>query len=235
MRIAVLFFAKRSWRLLFLASLNQEGLTICPPQFIIHSLPMTLEQRISSNFNEHEQVVAASLNLVPAVARAADSLTQTLLADGKILACGNGGSAADAQHLAAELVGRFERERPELRALALSTDTSILTAIGNDYGFDEVFAKQVRAWGQSGDALVVYSTSGNSKNILAAARAAKERGMKIIAFTGKGGGRLGEMLGDEDVHLCVPYSRTARIQEIHLLMSHALCDAIDVSLLGENE
>ena len=157
----------------------------------------------------------------------------TALSNGnKILACGNGGSAADCQHFAAELVGRFERERLPLPALALTTDTSILTAVGNDYGFREVYAKQVQAFGQSGDVLLALSTSGNSANVVAAIEAAVERDMRIIALTGKGGGVMGELMSEADVHICVPHDRTARIQEVHALTIHILCDGIDVALFG---
>jgi D-sedoheptulose 7-phosphate isomerase len=173
--------------------------------------------------------------MAPHIARAAALLTDCLFADGKILACGNGGSAADAQHFAAELVGRFERERPELPAISLSTDTSLLTAVANDYSFEQVFAKQVRALGGKGDVLLAISTSGNSPNVVAAVQAAQEREMRIIALTGKGGGRMGELLAPGDVHLCVPHDRTARIQEVHLLTIHCLCDAIDATLLGDEE
>ena len=171
--------------------------------------------------------------MTPQIARAAALMTDCLLADGKILACGNGGSAADAQHFAAEMVGRFERERPELPAISLATDTSILTAIANDYDFAQVFARQVRALGDAGDILLAISTSGNSGNVVAAVDAAHERGMRIVALTGKGGGRLGELVTADDVHLCVPHTVTARIQEVHLLTIHCLCDAIDASLLGD--
>ena len=160
-------------------------------------------------------------------------MTDCLLTDGKILACGNGGSAADAQHFAAEMVGRFERERPELPAISLATDTSILTAVANDYDFGQVFAKQVRALGRTGDVLLAISTSGNSANVIAAIDAAHEREMRVVALTGKGGGRIGELLTRDDVHLCVPHTVTARIQEVHLLTIHCLCDAIDASLLGD--
>jgi D-sedoheptulose 7-phosphate isomerase len=157
----------------------------------------------------------------------------TALSNGnKILACGNGGSAADCQHFAAELVGRFERERLPLPALALTTDTSILTAVGNDYSYLEIFSKQVQAFGQSGDVLLAFSTSGNSGNVLAAIDAALERDMRIVALTGKGGGAIGKKLTDADVHICVPHDRTARIQEVHLLTIHCLCDGIDVALFG---
>jgi D-sedoheptulose 7-phosphate isomerase len=154
---------------------------------------------------------------------------------GKILACGNGGSAADAQHFAAELVGRFERERKELGAIALTTDSSILTAIGNDYGYDEVFSKQVRALGKPEDILLAISTSGNSKNVILAIEAAQKIGMGVIAFTGRGGGKINQLLKEQNslqnVHLCVPSERTARIQETHLLLLHCLCDGIDHLLL----
>ena len=150
-----------------------------------------------------------------------------------MLACGNGGSAGDAQHFAAELVGRFERERPGLPAISLATDTSILTAVGNDYCYQQVFSKQVQALGQPGDVLLAISTSGNSGNVIAAIEAAHEKDMAVIALTGKGGGRIGAMLSDRDMHICVPHDRTARIQEVHLLVIHCLCDATDVSLLGE--
>jgi len=171
--------------------------------------------------------------LAPAIARAASLMTDCLFSDGKILSCGNGGSASDAQHFSAELVGRFERERPELPAISLSTDTSLLTAVANDYAFEQVFAKQVRALGAKGDVLLAISTSGNSPNIVAAIAAAHEREMRVVALTGKGGGRAGELLVAEDVHVCVPHERTMRIQEVHLLIIHCLCDAIDATLLGD--
>jgi D-sedoheptulose 7-phosphate isomerase len=150
----------------------------------------------------------------------------------KILACGNGGSAADCQHFAAELVGRFERERFPLPALSLATDTSIMTAVGNDYSYRDIFAKQVQAFGKDGDILLAISTSGNSANVLAAVEAALEREMRIVALTGKDGGALGKMLTDADVHINVPHTRTARIQEVHLVTIHCICDGIDVALFG---
>src|SRR5438477_13177595 len=182
----------------------------------------------SANLNQE-----AADTLAPAIARAGSLMTECLFADGKILACGNGGSASDAQHFSAELVGRFERERPELPAISLVTDTSILTAIANDYDFAQIFAKQIRALGDSGHVLLAISTSGNSGNIVAAMDAAHERGMRVIALTGKGGGRMGELATADDVHLCVPHNVTARIQEVHLLTIHCLCDAVDASLLGD--
>ena len=195
---------------------------------------MDFVRRIRAHFADSAELkLAASETMAPHIARAAGLMTDCLLANGKILACGNGGSAADAQHFAAEMVGRFERERPELPAISLSTDTSILTAIANDYDYAQVFAKQVRALGESGDVLLAISTSGNSANVVAAADAARERGMRIVALTGKGGGRIAELLSADDVHLCVPHDVTARIQEVHLLTIHCICDAIDASLLGD--
>jgi D-sedoheptulose 7-phosphate isomerase len=192
-------------------------------------------RRIRGHFADSAQLKLAAVEaLGPDIARAASVMTECLFADGKILACGNGGSAADAQHFAAELVGRFERERPELPAIALSTDTSLLTAIANDYSFEQVFAKSVRALGGKGDVLLAISTSGNSGNVIAAIEAAHAREMRVIALTGKGGGRIGELLRPTDVHLCVPHARTARIQEVHLLMIHCLCDCIDATLLGDD-
>ena len=148
---------------------------------------------------------------------------------------GNGGSAADAQHWAGELVSRFYYDRPGLAAIALTTDTSILTAIANDYAYDVVFSKQVRALGHPGDVLLAISTSGNSRNVIEAIKAAHEHDMTIIALTGKGGGQIGEMLREGDIHLCVPADRTARIQETHILTIHCLCDGIDCLLLGVEE
>ena len=191
-------------------------------------------ERIRAHFAASAQLKQESAPvLAPLIARAAGVLTECLLADGKILACGNGGSAGDAQHFAAEMVGRFERERPELPAISLVTDSSILTAIANDYAFEQVFAKQVRALGAKGDVLLAISTSGNSANVVAAIEAARDREMRVVALTGKGGGRIAGMLGEADVHLCVPHDRTARIQEVHLLTIHCLCDAVDNALLGD--
>jgi D-sedoheptulose 7-phosphate isomerase len=152
-----------------------------------------------------------------------------------VLACGNGGSASDAQHFAAEFVGRFERERPGLAAISLSTDNSILTAIGNDYDFDAVYSKQVQALGAPGDVLLAISTSGNSANVLAAVAAAHAKEMTVIALTGRQGGKLRAQLSETDVLICVPHERTARIQEVHILAVHCICDAVDLQLLGEQE
>ena len=193
-------------------------------------------KRIHEHFADSARVkLDAADAMVPDIARAATLMTEALFADGKILACGNGGSAADAQHFAAELIGRFERERPELPAISLATDTSLLTAVANDYSFEEIFARQVRALGTKGDVLLAISTSGNSGNVVAAVNAAHEREMHVVALTGKGGGRVGELMAAGDVHLCVPHARTMRIQEVHLLVIHCLCDAIDATLLGDDE
>src|SRR5215813_7715598 len=195
---------------------------------------MDTTHRIKAHFSDSAQLKLAVVDtLAPQIARAEALMTECLLADGKILACGNGGSAADAQHFAAEMVGRFERERPELPAISLTTDTSILTAIANDYDFAQVFAKQVRALGAAGDILLAISTSGNSGNVIAAIEAARDRGMRIVALTGKGGGRIGELLTADDVHICVPHTVTARIQETHILSIHCICDVIDANLLGD--
>ncbi len=168
------------------------------------------------------------------VGNAADLMFSVLMQGNKILACGNGGSAADCQHFAAELVGRFEKERLPLPAMALTTDSSIMTAVGNDYSFRDVFTKQVQAFGQPGDLLLAISTSGNSANVIAAIEAAHDREMSVVALTGKGGGAIGQMLTENDVHICVPHDRTARIQEVHLLVIHCICDGIDAALFGED-
>lgn len=189
--------------------------------------------RIQAHFEESAELkLQAAALLAQPISQAVELMFLALSNGNKILACGNGGSAADCQHFAAELVGRFERERLPLPALALTTDTSILTAVGNDYSFQEVFSKQVQAFGQSGDVLLALSTSGNSANVLAAVEAALERDMRVVALTGKGGGAIGQLLTEADVHICVPHDRTARIQEVHLLAIHCLCDGIDVALFG---
>ncbi len=195
-----------------------------------------VQQRIQQQFFDSADLkYAAAEPLSKSIAEAVDALIGCITAGGKVMACGNGGSAADAQHFAAELVGRFERERPGLAAIALTTDTSILTAIGNDYDFAAIYSKQVQALGQPGDVLIAISTSGNSANVLAAIEAAHAREMTVVALTGRTGGRLRALLSDTDVLIAVPHDRTARIQEVHLLSLHCLCDAIDFQLLGEQE
>lgn len=192
----------------------------------------TLTQRVAEHFAESIQAKQqAAQVLAQPTAQAAELLFNTLANDGKFLICGNGGSAADAQHFAAEMTGRFEKERMELAAIALTTDTSALTAIGNDYGFEHIFSKQVRALGRPGDVLLGISTSGNSGNVIEAIKAAHERDMRILAFTGRDGGKIAAMLKDNDILLNVPHPRTARIQENHIVLVHALCDCIDTVLM----
>lgn len=187
-----------------------------------------LEERVKKHFFDSiETKQKAAETMSEDIVRAIKLMHQALSSEKKILACGNGGSAADAQHFAAELVGRFERERRELPAIALSTDSSILTAIANDYSYEVIFSKQVKALGQNGDLLLGISTSGNSANVIAAIEAAHLKGMSVIAFTGKDGGKIKNILKNSDVHLCVPADRTARIQETHLLLLHCLCDGVD--------
>ncbi len=190
-------------------------------------------QLILDHFNESAELkIQAAAQLAQPINEAVELMFGALSNGNRILACGNGGSAADCQHFAAELVGRFERERLPLPAMSLVTDSSILTSIGNDYGFNDIFSKQVQAFGQAGDVLLAISTSGNSQNVIAAIDAALERDMRVVALTGKGGGQIGQMLTDADVHICVPHDRTARIQEVHILIVHCLCDGIDVALFG---
>ena len=189
--------------------------------------------RITQHFTDSAHLKLQALEvLVDPIARAAERMVQCLMSEGKIMSCGNGGSAADAQHFAAEMLNRFERERPGLAALALTTDSSTMTSIANDYAFEQIFSKQLRALGQPNDLLLAISTSGNSKNILEAIHAAHERDIGVVALTGNGGGEIAEALYPSDIHLCVPSNITARIQEVHLLTLHCLCDAIDYSLLG---
>lgn len=195
-----------------------------------------IEQRIQQQFFDSADLKYAAAELLTRpIADAVHALVGCITAGGKILICGNGGSAADAQHFAAEFVGRFERERPPLAAIALTTDSSILTAVGNDYDFNQIFVKQVQALGSPGDVLIAISTSGNSANVLAAVAAAKAKEMTVVALTGRGGGRMREALAETDVHICVPHERTARIQEVHLLTIHCLCDAVDLQLMGEQD
>ena len=189
--------------------------------------------RIGRQFADSAEIKRRALDVLAApIARATELMAKCLLANGKILACGNGGSAADSQHFAAELLNRFERERPGLAAIALTTDTSTLTSIANDYDYEQVFARQVQALGQASDVLLAISTSGYSKNVIAAIHAAHDRDMQVVALTGKSGGKIGGLLAKEDVHVCVPSDRTSRIQEVHLLTLHCLCDGIDTLLLG---
>jgi D-sedoheptulose 7-phosphate isomerase len=193
-------------------------------------------QRILAHFQESAELkLQSAAALAQPISQAIELMFNALSNGNKILACGNGGSAGDSQHFAAELVGRFERERFPLPAIALTTDTSIITAVGNDYSFNEIFSKQVQAFGQAGDVLLAISTSGNSGNVVAAVEAALEREMRVVALTGKDGGKLAQMMTDADVHINVPHSRTARIQEVHLVAIHSICDGLDVALFGEED
>jgi D-sedoheptulose 7-phosphate isomerase len=192
-----------------------------------------LEARVIDQFSENARLnVAAVGQLTTPIARAIDLMVRALRAGGKIMACGNGGSAGDAQHFAAEFINRFAMERAPLAAMALTTDSSVLTSIGNDYSYELVFEKQVRALGRRDDILVAISTSGESANVIAAMRSAKALGLPIVALTGRGGGRMGALLGDRDVHICVPHTVTARVQEVHLLSLHCICDGIEAALFG---
>jgi len=191
-----------------------------------------MNDRVLAHFRDSIAVKEASTTLAPRIAAAAHLMVAALDGGGKILSCGNGGSAADAQHFAAELVGRFEAERPGRAAIALTTDSSIYTALANDYTFADVFAKQVHALGNAGDVLLAISTSGNSENVLRAVVAAHAKSMLVVALTGKGGGAIGKKLRAQDVEIRVPAERTCRIQEIHLLTIHCLCDLIDAEMLG---
>lgn len=195
---------------------------------------MNPQDNINRHFTAHAETTQDTLlQLGGLIEIAASRLANSLVNDGKILSCGNGGSAAQAQHFCSELLNRFERERPGLPALALTTDTCTLTSVANDYRYDEVFAKQIRALGQPDDVLVVYTTSGNSASILSAVSAAHDRDMAVLALTGRDGGTLAPLLRETDLELRVPATSTARIQEIHLLMTHCLCDLIDHQLFGE--
>ena len=193
-------------------------------------------QQILSHFRESAELkMQAAEQLQDPIAQAIEIMFTALSNGNKIMACGNGGSAADCQHFAAELVGRFERERLPLPAMALSTDSSIMTAVGNEYSFNEIFSKQVQAFGQAGDVLLAISTSGNSANVIQAVEAALERDMRVVALTGKNGGVIATMLSHVDANICVPHERTARIQEVHLLAIHCICDGIDNALFGGDD
>lgn len=191
--------------------------------------------RVREHFAESIATKQAAVDVISeSIAVAGELMGQALLNDGKILSCGNGGSAGDAQHFSSELLNRFERERPGLPAMALTTDASTITSISNDYSYEEIFSKQIRALGKPEDILLGISTSGNSENVCRAIAAAHERGMKVVALSGRNGGRMAELFEEGDVEIRVPATRTARIQEVHLVIIHALCDLIDTALLGDD-
>jgi len=195
-----------------------------------------MKERIRNNFTESIQTKIAAADALPEkIAQAGSIIVKALLNGRKILTCGNGGSAGDAQHFSSEMLNRYERDRPPLPAIALNTDTSTLTSISNDFDFSQVFSKQVKALGQPGDILLTFSTSGNSKNVIQAVRVALAKDMLIIACSGKDGGEMAGLIGVNDVEIRVPSNSTARVQEVHLLVIHCLCDLIDHQLFGENE
>ena len=194
---------------------------------------MTLEDLTRQYFQDSIQTkMQAMETLIEPITQAAEHIVERLMQGSKVFSCGNGGSAADAQHFSSEMLNRFDRERPGLPAIALSTDTSTITSIGNDYSYDEIFAKQIRALAHPGDLLLAISTSGNSSNVIAAIEAAHEQDVGIIALTGKGGGEVQTILNEMDIEIQVPSDITARIQEVHLLVIHCLCGLIDTQLLG---
>ena len=197
---------------------------------------MDTHARIQKLFRDSIETKRQAMEvLIPHIDLASQVMVAALLNEGKILTCGNGGSAGDAQHFPSALLNRFERERPSLPALALTTDTSTLTSIANDYSYNEVFPKQIRALGQPGDILLAISTSGNSANVIQAIQAAHDREMTVVALTGRDGGGMASLLLPEDVEIRVPAKVTARIQEVHLLVIHCLCDQIDQQLFGSEE
>ena len=194
---------------------------------------LNLQDRVRKHFTASIETKSHALEVLSEpITIAAELIVESLLNEGKVLSCGNGGSAGDAQHFSAEMLNRFERERPALPAIALSTDTSTLTSIANDYSYEEVFSKQIRALGRKGDILLAISTSGNSANIIEAVKVAHQREMKVVSLTGKNGGGMRELVQDGDIEICVPSNVTARIQEVHLLVIHCLCDLIDTQLFG---
>lgn len=195
-----------------------------------------LATRVKAIFEDSIHTTRSAMDeLAAPITQAAVQMFQALVSGRKIMACGNGGSAADAQHFSAELINRFERERPPLAAVALTTDTSTLTSIGNDYHFDEVFSKQVLALGQASDVLLAITTSGNSRNVLRAIEAAHEREITCVMLTGRNGGQVNALVGERDVNICVRSASTARIQEVHGIVIHCLCDLIDQQLLGQGQ
>lgn len=197
---------------------------------------MDMQHRIRQLFTDSIETKTRAMDVLgPSIEQASHLMVNALLSERKILSCGNGGSAGDSQHFSSELLNRFERERPSLPAIALTTDSSTITSIANDYSYDEVFSKQIRALGQAGDVLLAISTSGNSGNVLQAIQAAHDRDMRVVALTGRDGGSMTSLLLPDDVEIRVPARSTARIQEVHLLAIHCLCDLIDRQLFGSEE
>lgn len=195
-----------------------------------------MQSRIKHMFQASIETKQQALTVLPtAIENASLMMVSSLLNEGKLLACGNGGSAGDAQHFSSEMLNRFERERPSLPAIALTTDSSTITSIANDYSYEEVFSKQIRALGQEGDVLLAISTSGNSANVVQAIHAAHDRNMHVVALTGRDGGQIAPLLLPDDVEIRVPSNVTARVQEVHLLVIHSLCDLIDHQLFGSEE
>jgi len=203
---------------------------------LLASFPMDMQHRIRQLFTDSIETKTRAMDVLgPSIEHGSQMMVNALLSEGKILTCGNGGSAGDAQHFSSELLNRFERERPSLPAIALTTDASTITSIANDYSYEEVFSKQIRALGQPGDILLAISTSGNSANVMQAIQAAHDREMHVVALTGRDGGAMASLLMPEDVEIRVPARSTARIQEVHLLAIHCLCDLIDRQLFGSEE
>ncbi len=203
---------------------------------MLASFPMDMQHRIRQLFTDSIETKTRAMDVLgPSIEQGSQLMVNALLSEGKILTCGNGGSAGDAQHFSSELLNRFERERPSLPAIALTTDASTITSIANDYSYEEVFSKQIRALGQPGDVLLAISTSGNSANVMQAIQAAHDRDMHVVALTGRDGGAMASLLMPEDVEIRVPARSTARIQEVHLLAIHCLCDLIDRQLFGSEE
>ena len=203
---------------------------------MLASFPMDMQHRIRQLFTDSIETKTRAMDVLgPSIEQGSQMMVNALLSEGKILTCGNGGSAGDAQHFSSELLNRFERERPSLPAIALTTDASTITSIANDYSYEEAFSKQIRALGQPGDILLAISTSGNSANVMQAIQAAHDREMHVVALTGRDGGAMASLLMPEDVEIRVPARSTARIQEVHLLAIHCLCDLIDRQLFGSEE
>lgn len=197
---------------------------------------MDMQHRIRQLFTDSIETKTRAMDVLgPSIEQASQVMVNALLSERKILTCGNGGSAGDAQHFSSELLNRFERERPSLPAIALTTDSSTITSIANDYSYEEVFSKQIRALGQSGDVLLAISTSGNSANVMQAIQAAHDRDMRVVSLTGRDGGAMTSLMLPDDVEIRVPARSTARIQEVHLLAIHCLCDLIDRQLFGSEE